>query len=157
MSTAIYHNKLASIYIEYQVDTLIQLKIFEGNTKIVPNHKSPDTFSRCVFQQIDEYLSGNRKSFDLKYKLNGTPFQLAVWQTLMQIPYGQTVGYNIVAQLVGNKNGARAVGQACKANPLMLIVPCHRVIAANGLLTGFAGGLNIKQKLLKIEKENVKK
>jgi methylated-DNA-[protein]-cysteine S-methyltransferase len=101
--------------------------------------------------QLMEYFAGARRSFQLPLAPSGTPFQLAVWQALCAIPYGETVSYGELAQRLGLTAGARAVGVANGANPLPIVVPCHRVIGADGTLTGFGGGLHIKRSLLALE------
>ena len=103
-------------------------------------------------QQLKEYFSGERKVFDIPFCLNGTPFQLKVWQELYKIPYGQTMSYGEQAARLGDKNKARAVGLANGLNPISIIIPCHRVIGSNGSLTGFGGGLKSKELLLNLEK-----
>ena len=103
-------------------------------------------------EQLAEYFDGKRKSFDLPLKLEGTKFQTAVWQALLTIPAGETRSYKDIAILVGNPGGSRAVGMANNRNPVAVIVPCHRVIGQDGSLTGYAGGLSIKQYLLNHEK-----
>lgn len=102
-------------------------------------------------RQLDEYFKGQRKEFDLPIAADGTKFQQTVWKTLCKIPYGKTWNYGQLAQAIGNKNASRAVGAANGKNPISIIVPCHRVIGANGTLTGYAGGLAIKEWLLKHE------
>jgi methylated-DNA-[protein]-cysteine S-methyltransferase len=104
-----------------------------------------------VQAQLMEYFGGARRSFQLPLAPSGTPFQLAVWQALCAIPYGETVSYGELAQRLGYTGGARAVGAANGANPLPIVVPCHRVIGADGTLTGFGGGLHIKRSLLALE------
>lgn len=101
---------------------------------------------------LQEYFAGERRTFDLPLVLKGTDFQLQAWQALCNIPYGQTRSYAEQAEKVGNRNKARAVGMANHYNPIPIIIPCHRVIGANGQLTGFAGGLDLKQYLLTLEK-----
>jgi len=101
--------------------------------------------------QLREYFCGTRRTFELPLAPVGTPFQLAVWQALRAIPYGETVSYGELARRVGLAGGARAVGVANGANPLPIIVPCHRVIGADGSLTGFGGGLETKRALLSLE------
>jgi methylated-DNA-[protein]-cysteine S-methyltransferase len=104
-----------------------------------------------VLTQLREYFCGVRRTFDVPLAPVGTPFQLAVWRALQAIPYGETLSYGELAQRVGLAGGARAVGVANGANPLPIIVPCHRVIGADGSLTGFGGGLDIKRALLSLE------
>jgi methylated-DNA-[protein]-cysteine S-methyltransferase len=101
--------------------------------------------------QLAEYFAGTRQVFSLPLAPQGTSFQRSVWQGLRQIPYGQTVSYGELARRLGSQSGARAVGLANGANPLPIIVPCHRVIGSDGSLTGFGGGLYIKRALLALE------
>ena len=101
--------------------------------------------------QLSEYFSGTRKQFDLPILLAGTGFQKKVWQALTGIPWGETRTYGQIAAAIGNPQGSRAVGMANHRNPIPIVVPCHRVIGAGGSLTGYAGGLDIKRKLLELE------
>lgn len=109
-----------------------------------------ELFSEAVMQ-IHQYLAKERKEFSLQLNMIGTPFQLRVWKALSLIPYGQVLSYKAIAQMVGVKKGARAVGMANAKNPLPLVIPCHRVIGANGKLTGYAYGIELKKKLLGLE------
>lgn len=104
--------------------------------------------------QLDEYFQGKRTTFSLPFKLIGTPFQLAVWKELQNIPYGQTTSYKEIAQKINKPKAYRAVGMANNKNPLPIIIPCHRVIGSNGKLIGYAGGLNLKNYLLELEKSH---
>jgi len=104
--------------------------------------------------QLTEYFSGQRKDFDLLLKLNGTEFQVSVLEALLEIPYGETTSYGAIAKQIGRPNAARAVGAANGRNPIPIIVPCHRVIGSSGDLTGFGGGLDTKEALLRLEAEN---
>ena len=101
--------------------------------------------------QLGEYFAGQRRVFDLPLAPRGTDFQLCVWRALAQIPYGETISYAQLAQRLGNPNGTRAVGAANGRNPLPIVLPCHRVIGADGGLTGFGGGLPTKELLLRLE------
>ena len=101
-----------------------------------------------VIAQLEEYFAGKRKTFELELAPRGTPFQLAVWNELLKIAYGETVTYAELALRIGKPNAVRAVGAANGANPIPLIVPCHRVIGSNGTLTGYGGGIDRKQWLL---------
>jgi methylated-DNA-[protein]-cysteine S-methyltransferase len=103
-------------------------------------------------KELQEYFEGRRKTFDLPLVMEGTEFQKKVWKALMEIPYGATCSYKDIAVTIGNEKASRAVGMANNKNPIPIIVPCHRVVGANGKLVGYAGGLNIKEMLLKIEK-----
>ncbi|WP_246828778.1 methylated-DNA--[protein]-cysteine S-methyltransferase [Nosocomiicoccus sp. HMSC067E10] len=108
-------------------------------------------FTERVYREIMEYLNGERTSFDISYELKGTDFQKRVWEELTRIPYGETRTYKEIANAIGNANASRAVGMANNKNPLMIIVPCHRVVGANGKLIGYAGGIEMKKELLDME------
>lgn len=102
-------------------------------------------------RQLLAYLGGTLHQFDLPLSIHGTPFQRQVWEQLRSIPYGQTRTYGEVAEQVGGRNKSRAVGGAAHANPLAIIIPCHRMIGAGGNMTGYGGGLAMKQALLELE------
>lgn len=107
-----------------------------------------------AFSQLQEYFLRKRKHFDIPLTLMGTPFQQQVWKALTQIPYGETASYTELAMRVKNNQAIRAVAAANGANALSILIPCHRIIGANGALTGYAGGLKAKQQLLDLEQEN---
>lgn len=124
-----------------------------NHIKIVKEEKeTSNTLDENVKTQLDEYFAGKRKSFDLEINLIGTEFQKKVWKELQKIPYGKTKSYQEIAEAIGNPNAQRAVGSACNKNSILLIIPCHRVIAKSGALTGFEYGLKAKEYLLKLEK-----
>lgn len=102
-------------------------------------------------QQLEEYFAGNRKVFSLPLVPKGTEFQRAVWKELQMIPYGETRTYGQIAAAIGNAKASRAVGAANHNNPIGIVIPCHRVIGANGTLTGYGGGLDLKEALLRLE------
>ena len=104
-----------------------------------------------AFNQLEEYLSGQRTNFDLPLNPHGTKFQQKVWSTLLSIPYGETRSYKDIAEKIGDKNSSRAVGFANNKNPIPIFIPCHRVISSTGDLTGYSGGLELKQQLLLLE------
>jgi methylated-DNA-[protein]-cysteine S-methyltransferase len=103
-------------------------------------------------RQLRAYFAGELRDFDLPLAPAGTPFQLRVWRELRNIPYGQTISYGELARRIGSPNGSRAVGLANGANPISIVVPCHRVIGSNGKLTGYGGGLENKERLLALER-----
>ena len=105
-------------------------------------------------EQLREYFSGDRQVFDLPLKLNGTEFQVSVLKALQEIPYGQTTSYGEIARRIGRPKAVRAVGAANGRNPIPIVVPCHRVIGSTGDLTGFGGGLDTKEALLRLEAEH---
>jgi O-6-methylguanine DNA methyltransferase len=102
-------------------------------------------------RQLDEYLAGTRREFDIPLDFAGTPFQRLCWEALLRIPYGETRSYGAMAREIGRPAAVRAVGHANHDNPIGVIIPCHRVIGANGSLTGYAGGLDMKRVLLELE------
>ncbi|MGI8863546.1 MAG: methylated-DNA--[protein]-cysteine S-methyltransferase [Solirubrobacteraceae bacterium] len=118
---------------------------------ICPDWRREDDAFGAVRSQLGQYFSGRRHAFELDLALAGNPFELAVWKALQQIPYGTTTSYGALAQRIGHPSAARAVGLANGRNPIALIVPCHRVIGADGSLTGFGGGLERKRFLLDLE------
>ena len=107
-------------------------------------------------RQLLAYFAGELEAFDLPLVPQGTPFQLAVWKRLCEIPYGETISYGELARRVGNPNASRAVGLANGSNPIPIVIPCHRVIGSNGKLTGYGGGLPIKEKLLGLERRQLR-
>src|SRR6185295_1516538 len=102
-------------------------------------------------RQLAEYFAGRRKRFALKLDVSGTPFQRKVWNALLTIPFGETRSYAQIAKQIGHPSAARAVGAANGRNPLSIVAPCHRVVGSTGVLTGFAGGLDVKARLLALE------
>ena len=114
----------------------------------------PSDVSERANLQLQEYFAGKRKTFDLPIDLIGTPFQISVWQCLLTVPYGEVRSYSQIAAAIGKPKACRAVGQAIHRNPLWIVVPCHRIVGSNQALTGYAGGLDMKQKLLELEKNS---
>jgi len=113
-------------------------------------NESPDVL-RPYVAELEEYFAGKRREFTFPLNLRGTNFQLACWHALLAIPYGETRTYADVARAVGKRNAFRAVGMANNRNPVAIVVPCHRVIASDGTLCGYGGGLDVKRKLLELE------
>jgi methylated-DNA-[protein]-cysteine S-methyltransferase len=105
-------------------------------------------------RELKEYFAGERREFSMALDLRGTPFQLACWEALLAIPYGETRSYADIARDIGHPNAFRAVGMANNRNPVAIVVPCHRVIASSGSLCGYGGGLDLKRKLLDLEQEH---
>lgn len=103
-------------------------------------------------RQLEEYLRGERKKFDIYLRLQGTAFQSKLWLELLKIPYGEVKTYGEIAKDLDSPKAARAVGLACNKNPIIILVPCHRVVGKGGKLTGYAAGLDVKEKLLALEK-----
>ena len=120
-------------------------RTFEGIEQETPLIKE-------AYRQLSEYLKGERKGFDLALLIKGTTFQQQVWKALLEIPYGETRSYKQIAVAIGNPKAVRAVGMANNRNPLLIVVPCHRVIGANGKLVGYGAGIEKKEFLLRLEK-----
>jgi len=116
--------------------------------------KKDPAFLKNAVDQLTAYFEGSLKAFDFALAPAGTPFQQSVWKALAKIPYGKTASYKDIAISVGNPKAVRAVGAANGRNPLPIVVPCHRVIGADGKLVGYAGGLEIKKRLLGLEQDN---
>ena len=147
MEKAYYKSPIGILEIICEDDALISLKLVKNANKL----KGETKLILEIKAQLDEYFSGKRKLFDIKLKPKGTDFQKCVWKELQKIQYGETKSYSEIAIDIGNQNAQRAVGLACNKNPIIIIIPCHRVITKNGKLGGFACGCSIKQQLLDIE------
>jgi methylated-DNA-[protein]-cysteine S-methyltransferase len=113
--------------------------------------RSDDPYLFGIFDQLKEYFAGTRKEFDVPFDIEGTDFQKRVWSELQKIPYGKTISYKTLSEKLGDVKAIRAVGKANGQNPVAIVIPCHRVIGADGSLIGYAGGLVIKEKLLHLE------
>jgi methylated-DNA-[protein]-cysteine S-methyltransferase len=121
-----------------------------------PSWHKDDAALGEVTRQLSAYFAGDLETFDLPLVPEGTPFQLEVWKKLAEIPYGETTSYGELANRIGNPKACRAVGLANGSNPIPIIIPCHRVIGSNGKLTGYGGGLPIKEKLLALERRQLR-
>ena len=130
---------------------LVRLHFAHQRDHVEDNWVLDDAALDQVRTQLDEYFAGTRTEFDLPVRLHGTPFQVEVWEQLRRIPYGETISYGELAKRVDRPEAARAVGAANGQNPVAIVVPCHRVIGADGSLTGFGGGLPWKRWLLQRE------
>ncbi len=121
--------------------------------KPAEDYKEEETnLIRETIRQIEEYLDGQRTEFRLPLNPKGTAYQKSVWNALLNVNYGETRTYKQIAEAIGNPKSCRAVGMANNKNPIAIIIPCHRIIGSNGELTGYAGGLDIKEKLLTLER-----
>ena len=121
-------------------------------THVLEGRAAPTELTNRTANELQEYLAGKRTAFDIPLAPAGTEFQRAVWKALQNIPYGQTRSYADIAAVVGNPQATRAVGSANNRNPIAVLIPCHRVVGSNGKLTGYAGGLALKQRLLDLER-----
>ena len=128
-------------------------KISFGKQELAEDHvETPEHWLLLkAEQQLMEYFEGARTVFDLPYQVNGTDFQKSVWDALAKIPYGTVKTYGTIAKEIGSAKASRAVGGACNKNPIAIVIPCHRVVGSTGNLTGFAGGLTVKETLLQLE------
>lgn len=145
------HTSFASPYgplmIGWEDDRILFIGPHREDVPCVP----PSGPAIAAMAQLDEYFRGCRTRFELPFLLTGTEFQKSVWNYLYQIPYAQVRNYGQIAAAIGSPKAARAVGSACNRNPLWILIPCHRVVGKNGSLTGYAGGLTMKQALLELE------
>lgn len=149
--TATYQASFGTLQIVSNGEAIISLKMESPHS-----HSSPQSsLMKDVFRQLDDYFAGNRTEFDFPLQLDGTPFQQSVWNELLQIPYGETISYQELAKRVGNPKASRAVGNANGKNPVCIVVPCHRVVRANGDLGGYAYGIAMKKSLLSIENKKL--
>ncbi|MCB0212904.1 MAG: methylated-DNA--[protein]-cysteine S-methyltransferase [Anaerolineae bacterium] len=149
---AYYSSDIGLIEITSSPEAIQSLYFIEAGAVPEPISQAtePKILNACL-TQLDEYFRGRRDSFELPLEPEGTPFQKAVWQQLLRIPFGQTASYLDIARMVGNAKAVRAVGAANGQNPISVIIPCHRVIGSNGKLTGYGGGLWRKAWLLQHE------
>lgn len=145
---AVYPFRFDQLKIGYEDDAVT----FLARTAEPACDKGRTALTELVYRQVSEYMDGRRRTFDFPYILRGTAFQQRVWQALCAIPYGETRTYGEIAAAVGNPRACRAVGMANHCNPILIVVPCHRVIGANGKLVGYGSGLDMKEALLQMER-----
>lgn len=150
MNYCVYRSPIGKLLLVGDLNGLQKIQ-FERNIQIDKSWQENKGLFGDVVEQLEEYFSQERKVFDLKLNPQGTEFQKQVWKRLEKIPFGQTKYYGQIAEEIGNPKASRAIGMANNKNPIPIIIPCHRVIGKNGTLTGFASGLDVKQKLLNIE------
>lgn len=144
---SIISSPIGNIRISSKEGCLSELKFTDEE----PDGEILDQVLLSTKQQLEEYFEGKRKNFDMPIGLGGTDFQRRVWMEVANIPFGQTTTYMKISQKLGNPAAIRAVGAAIGANPILVILPCHRVLGSDGNLTGYAGGLNKKKALLEME------
>ena len=151
-----YQTPIGNLSIVCEGGNIVNVKLLQiSDIANVAHHavQKETPLIKKAYQQLLEYFEGKRKHFELPLKPKGTPFQQSVWNVLCQIPYGKTKSYKDIAEMIGNPKACRAVGMANHHNPVIIIIPCHRVIGANGALTGFACGIDIKRQLLSLERD----
>lgn len=153
-----YHSPCGELLLEESngciclCDWAIRSRYARKTSDAAKTTETPSPLLSSLNEQLDEYFAGIRREFDLPMELLGTPFQQLVWNELTKIPYGETVSYKEMAGKIGRPKAVRAVAQAIGANPLSILIPCHRVVGASGALTGYAGGVYAKLYLLNLEK-----
>ncbi len=145
--------EFGEIYIEENGYAITRLN-FVKNKEIIEVKIEETNLIRETVKQLDEYFRGDRKTFNILLAPKGTEFQIKVWEELKKIKYGETKSYKEIADKIGIEKGARAVGGANNKNPILILIPCHRVIASSGDLSGYAGGIKIKKKLLEMENKH---
>ncbi len=145
--------EFGEIYIEENGYAITRLN-FVKNKEIIEVKIEETNLIRETVKQLDEYFRGDRKIFNILLAPKGTEFQIKVWEELKKIKYGETKSYKEIADKIGIEKGARAVGGANNKNPILILIPCHRVIASSGDLSGYAGGIKIKKKLLEMENKH---
>jgi methylated-DNA-[protein]-cysteine S-methyltransferase len=147
----IYQSPLGPIQMIIEDEHLIQL-----TTNLLPGYIQKSTpLTNEIKQALDGYFHHQMKTFNIPIKLKGSPFQMRMYDCLKNVSYGQTMSYQGLAEMMGNPKATRAVGQALHNNPVMIFMPCHRIIGKNKRLTGYAGGLKVKAFLLNLESENM--
>lgn len=143
---------IGDVFLLADEDALVAVDLRQQqDTRYTHAIEQPTPVLKIAAQQLGEYFNGQRKRFDVPLRFDGTPFQQQAWQALLDIPFGETRSYSEQAQAIGNPKAVRAIGLANSRNPIAIIVPCHRVIGKSGQLTGYAGGLALKQFLLQHE------
>lgn len=143
---------LGSIYLAVEDGAIVALRIGERVKCTVRGTAEDEAFLQRAINEVLSYIGGERRVFDLPIRADGTAFQQAVWQATLGVLYGSTATYAEIACAIGKPRAARAVGQALNKNPIHIMIPCHRIIGGGGALTGYAGGLACKRKLLQIER-----
>lgn len=149
MDLILFDTPVGAIGLEEENGAIVRLLLPGAPAPRIACHETPLLTEGK--RQLLEYLAGKRREFDLPLAPKGTEFYRSVWRALEEIPYGETRSYRDIAQAVGRPRAVRAVGQANHNNPIPIIIPCHRVVGANGSLTGYGGGLDLKERLLRLE------
>ena len=159
MATIKYATPIGNLFLSAE-DGAVTALYFEGGRTTPPTLKETPPNSEdakvlnALTEELDAYFAGTLREFTVPLRPKGTPFRTNVWEALCTIPYGETISYKELAQRIGNPKAIRAVGGANHNNPISIIIPCHRVIGANGKLVGYGGGLNVKEFLLEHEQNN---
>jgi methylated-DNA-[protein]-cysteine S-methyltransferase len=146
-----YDTKIGRIEIEENGEAITKIDYVSKDIETTDDGKQTELIKEAI-KQLNEYFEGKRSIFHLPLAPEGTEFQKKVWNALKEIPFGETKSYGEIAKIIGNEKASRAVGMANNKNPIMIVIPCHRVIGANGKLVGYAAGLEVKENLLSLEK-----
>lgn len=152
-SKAILNTPIGVLIIEARDHAVCAISLAREND-VIPEEKGNEPVLDQAKKELQEYFGGKRTTFAFAMKADGTPFQKSVWNALLMIPFGETKTYGEIAKAVDNPKGSRAVGMACNRNPIMIAVPCHRVLGAGGAMTGYAGGVPVKEALLDLEQKS---
>jgi len=155
--TYIYDTPIGKIRIAEDGNAITEIDLLSLEFPVSTIEMKETGLIRKAYEELMEYLNGRRKEFSVPLNPKGTDFQRNVWNVLQTIPYGETRSYGQVAVQAGNPKASRAVGMANNRNPILIMIPCHRVIGADGSLTGYGGGLDLKEHLLNLEREGVRR
>lgn len=156
MKNSFYYNtKIGRMEIEENGEAITRIDYVHKDIEKVTYGEETALLKKAI-KQLNEYFEGKRSVFNLPLAPEGTEFQKKVWNALREIPFGETKSYGEIAKIIGNEKAPRAVGMANNKNPIMIVIPCHRVIGANGKLVGYAAGLEVKEILLRLEKDSFK-
>ena len=154
----IYNFEIGRILIVENEDYIVKVEFLNDKNQLLNKKYGTEKETLLIKKtkiELIEYFAGKRKTFDIPIKLDGTEFQVKVWKEILKLPYGETCSYLDIAKKIGNPNAARAVGMANNKNKIQIIIPCHRIIGSDKKLIGYAGGIKIKEKLLKLERDNL--
>ena len=152
MGNVYFHDTpVGRLYISDDGEKITGISTDDKSSEVKSVYIKTDLISKAM-KQLDEYFKGLRREFTFPLQMEGTDFQRKVWAALLEIPYGETRSYGQIAKMINDPKACRAVGGACNRNPIMIVIPCHRVIGCDSSLTGYAGGLEVKEKLLTLEK-----
>jgi len=147
----LFDTAIGRLAIIANTEAVVAIRLLPGEMEAVAGPLLAEARCHAGRRQVEEFLAGERRDFDLVYRLQGTEFQQKVWREMLRLPYGETATYGDLAKALGQPGANQAVGLACGANPLPLVVPCHRVVAGGGKMGGFSGGLPTKRWLLDLE------
>lgn len=154
MHETIISTAIGRIYLAVEGRYLIALRNHTLPTDLASGTEEEQHTMQSAICELEEYLNGTRRTFDVMIRYGGTAFQQAVWQAAMTVPYGRQATYTDIARSIGRDQAVRAVGQALHKNPILIIVPCHRIVGKNGTLRGYAGTITIQEALLQREKQD---